>query len=99
MIQPHGSGPAEAPRWTQAAPMLRFARKQGVIMTDTDSAAPTRKVGILLGIGIFLLPIIFAWFTLRRGHSTLSRIVAFVWLGVTLLWSLLNLGLSANMAP
>ena len=51
----------------------------------TGTAAPTRKVGILLGIGIFLLPVIFAWFTLRKGHSTLSRVLSFIWLVITLI--------------
>ncbi len=41
---------------------------------------PTRKVSILLGIGIFFIPLIFAWFTLRKGHSTLARVLSFVWL-------------------
>jgi len=53
--------------------------------TETGTAAPTRKVGILLGIGIFVFPLIFAWFTLRKGHSTSSRVVAFVWLVLTLI--------------
>jgi putative nucleic acid binding protein len=44
-----------------------------------------RSVGILLGIGIFLIPLIFSWFTLRKGHSTLSKVVAFGWLALTFL--------------
>ena len=40
-----------------------------------------RKVGLALGIGIFLLPYIFAWFTLRKGHTNLSRTISFIWLG------------------
>lgn len=56
-------------------------------MTLEHPSAPKRKVGILLGIGIFLLPIVFAWFTLRRGHSTLSRVVSFVWLAlISMVW-------------
>lgn len=39
-----------------------------------------RKIGVWLGIGIFLLPVIFAWFTLRKGHSLISRIISFVWM-------------------
>lgn len=39
-----------------------------------------RSVGFLLGVGIFLFPIIFSWFTLRKGHSATARIVAFAWL-------------------
>lgn len=43
-----------------------------------------RKVGFLLGIGILFMPYLFAWFTLRRGHSTTSRILSFGWLGFML---------------
>lgn len=39
-----------------------------------------RPVSLWLGIGIFLLPIIFAWFTLRSGHTLKSRIISFLWL-------------------
>lgn len=44
-----------------------------------------RKVSILLGIGIFLFPLIFAWFTLRKGHSTLAKVISFGWLALSLL--------------
>lgn len=54
-------------------------------MTEVQQTTTGRKVGILLGIGIFLLPIAFAWLTLRKGHSTLSRVVSFVWMAVTLI--------------
>ncbi|AXV67730.1 DUF4236 domain-containing protein (plasmid) [Pseudoalteromonas lipolytica] len=43
---------------------------------DTD----VRKVSFLLGMGIFFLPYIFAWYTLRKGHSTISRVTSFAWL-------------------
>jgi hypothetical protein len=43
-------------------------------------AAPKRSVGILLGIGILLFPVIFAWFTLRKGHTTVARGISFAWL-------------------
>ncbi|QOW46164.1 DUF4236 domain-containing protein [Acinetobacter piscicola] len=39
-----------------------------------------RKVSILLGIGIFMMPYIFAWFTLREGHSRSARFISFGWL-------------------
>lgn len=48
-----------------------------------------RKVGPLLGIGILFLPIVFSWFTLRWGHTTLSRAVAFGWLTF---WLLMPMG-------
>lgn len=43
-----------------------------------------RKIGAWLAIGILLLPIIFAWFTLRQGHSTVSRVVSMGWLFITI---------------
>lgn len=43
-----------------------------------------RKVSTLLGLGILLFPAIFAWFTLRKGHSGLSKVIAFGWLIVCL---------------
>jgi hypothetical protein len=55
---------------------------------STPSFRPDeRDVGIGLGLGIFFLPLIFAWFTLRAGHSSTSRVVAFVWLGLSLVAS------------
>lgn len=52
--------------------------------SDAITSPPDRKVGWLLGIGIFLLPIVFAWFTLRKGHSTLARVLSLGWLGLML---------------
>lgn len=43
-----------------------------------------RPVSTLLCIGIFLVPGIFSWFTLRAGYSALARIVTFSWLAVSL---------------
>lgn len=40
----------------------------------------TKKVSAPLAIGIFLIPLIFAWFTLRKGYTTTSRVISFVWL-------------------
>ena len=44
-----------------------------------------RKVSVLLGIGIFLIPFLFSWFTLRKGYSKLSRIIAFAWMGIAVI--------------
>ncbi len=41
-----------------------------------------KPVGVLLGFGIFLMPLIFVWFTLQKGRSALAKTVAFVWLAV-----------------
>ena len=39
-----------------------------------------RKLSPLLGLGIFLVPYIFVWFTLREGYSASTRIIVFLWL-------------------
>jgi hypothetical protein len=44
-----------------------------------------RSVGILLGLGIFVVPFIFVWFLLRTGHSTLSRVLGFGWFAFCLI--------------
>ena len=55
---------------------------------SAPSVAPAKRpVGILLGIGIIFIPYIFSWFTLRNGHSVLSRIVSFSWLVFALAFS------------
>lgn len=39
-----------------------------------------RPVSILLRVGIVIFPGVFSWFTLRKGYSSLARIVSFSWL-------------------
>ncbi|MBI7130994.1 OB-fold protein [Pseudomonas aeruginosa] len=43
-----------------------------------------RSVGFWLGVGVFLFPVVFAWFLLRQGHSTTSRVIGFSWLALAL---------------
>lgn len=38
------------------------------------------RMTFLLCVGIFFMPYIFAWFTLRDGYTVTSRVVSFVWL-------------------
>lgn len=45
-----------------------------------STSGTSREVSVMLGIGIFFLPHVFAWFTLRRGHSVSSRFISFGWL-------------------
>ncbi len=52
--------------------------------TPTNSS-PTKRVGILLGIGILFMPYIFSWFTLQKGYSNLTKIVSLSWMGLVLL--------------
>lgn len=51
---------------------------------------PKRSVGILLGIGILLVPLLFAWFTLRKGYSTRAKVISFGWVLLTLVIINLN---------
>lgn len=39
-----------------------------------------RQVGALLGIGIFLAPILFIWPALRNGYPTYAKVIAVIWL-------------------
>ncbi len=39
-----------------------------------------RGIGGFLWLGILVMPLLFAWFTLRPGVSTLTRLFAFGWL-------------------
>ena len=48
-------------------------------MDETENL-PDRKVTIPLGIGIFLMPYIFSWFTLRKGYSKTAKAVSLAWL-------------------
>jgi|GEM_PF-748373 len=67
--------------------------------TPTNSS-PTKKVGILLGIGIVSIPYIFSWFTLQKGYSSFTKIVSFGWLGVWLgVFLLMFLASSRNTEP
>ena len=44
------------------------------------TSSEVRAVTPLLGVGIFMIPIICAWFTLRKGHTARSKIISFGWL-------------------
>lgn len=52
---------------------------QGDSMRNTSDRVDKRTVGIGLGIGIVLLPIL-ALLTLRNGHSVLARVFSLGWL-------------------
>jgi len=49
-------------------------------------ANPTRKVNFLMGISIFFMPYIFAWFTLKEGYSTSARKLSFGWLAFVVVY-------------
>lgn len=49
-----------------------------------------RKVSVPLFIGIMLMPYIFVWFLLRKGHSKQSKIIGFGWTGLLFLVVMAN---------
>lgn len=51
-----------------------------------------RSVGPGLAIGIFFLPGIFSWFTLRAGYSRAARLLSFGYLSLSIGLNLLLLG-------
>lgn len=62
------------------APVSRRADASAVRVVEQP-----RSVGFWLGVGIFLFPLMFSWFLLRKGYSTTSRVIGFIWLGLSLL--------------
>jgi hypothetical protein len=51
-------------------------------MGEFDRHDQPRRVSIMLGLGILLMPYVFAWLTLRRGYSTSTKILSFAWLAI-----------------
>lgn len=49
-----------------------------------------------LAIGIVFLPWVFSWFTLRSGHSVLSRVVSLSWCGFIVLGAIGSMGQSSS---
>lgn len=39
-----------------------------------------RYIGFWFGVGIFFFPFFFSWFTLRKGYSTLAKVISLGWL-------------------
>lgn len=61
-----------------------------------ENEGGARKIGTWFGIGIFIFPIVFSWFTLRSGHSRISRYIAFGWLITTIFIPIIANNLPAN---
>lgn len=59
--------------------------EQLIPASQTSQQPVSRSVGFGLGVGIFLVPLVFAWFLLRKGHSAASRVIGFVWLALFML--------------
>lgn len=66
---------------SDAAPACPGCGRPNTIAIHSD-----RPVGMLLGIGIFLIPLVFSWFTLRKGHTTKAKIISFAWLVISIIF-------------
>ncbi|MBP1469228.1 DUF4236 domain-containing protein [Acinetobacter nosocomialis] len=69
----------------KARPQLNSYQQQPFIDTSTSQMPSNRSVSFLLGFGIFWMPYIFAWFTLRSGYSSTARWISFIWMVFVLL--------------
>lgn len=49
---------------------------------SADAQGAKRSVPLWLGLAIFLLPPVFVWFLLRKGHTTTQRVLGFSWMGL-----------------
>lgn len=56
--------------------------KETAAVQMPPAQAVSRSVGFWLGVWIFLFPVIFVWFLLRKGRSTTSRVIGFAWPGL-----------------
>jgi hypothetical protein len=83
--------PAPAPKATPAAAGRR-RRQQAQQPEFQPPLNPdgSRTVETWLRIMVFLLPMVFVWFLLRRGHSFQQRLFGFGWLGLLILASSLS---------
>ncbi|WP_019693682.1 OB-fold protein [Pseudomonas fluorescens] len=73
---------------SDAAPSCPNCGRPGAIAASARGAQiphaqPVRPVGLLLALGILLLPMVFAWFTLSRGRTTKARVMAFGYLALS----------------
>lgn len=59
-------------------------------MVGNSGVNADRKLSVGLIIGIVLLPIIFAWFTLKDGYSKQAKIASFGWLAVFLIFGMVG---------
>ena len=73
-------------------------------MNEMKAPSSPRKVGIILGILIALMPQFFAWLLLRKGHTKKARLIGFGWMALWMIISLVlhkpaNRDSSASVAP
>jgi len=88
---------AQIPTGPEVIPEPRRANIRSLAQETGDEGS--RKVGLLLGMGIALLPGLFVWFLLRKGYSTKARVVGFGWAALLLVLSTTLSGGAPTPAP
>lgn len=94
-------------KWQFGTDLFRMPRHLIVMeseMNEMKVPSSPRKVGIILGILIALMPQFFVWFLLRRGHTRKARLIGFGWMAFWMIISLVfhkpaNRETSASVAP
>ncbi|MFA6058607.1 MAG: hypothetical protein WC756_10450 [Taibaiella sp.] len=74
---------AQVTKVTEKCPYCKSVLPQNALKCAQCGEYVKRNMSFSLSIGILLLPMIFSWFTLRKGYSTFARIITFSWLIVT----------------
>ncbi|WP_445946349.1 hypothetical protein [Shewanella sp.] len=72
------------------AKIEEYNRKQQIKLDELKAnkainpvqSSPNKFMKALFWVGVFFVPYVFAWFTLRKGSSTKSKFIAFGWLFV-----------------
>jgi len=75
-----------------ANPYLRSEEAQRNSEQGWQGRSVTQEVSLLLGLGIFVMPYVFAWFTLREGYSSWAKKVSFGWLTVFVIYMIFLFG-------
>ena len=57
-----------------------FNRSKRMSTETNNNTNEEQGLSTKLKVGIFFLPFIFAWFTLKKGVSTQAKVISFVWL-------------------
>ncbi|WP_122678677.1 OB-fold protein [Pseudomonas viridiflava] len=94
-------------KWQFGTDLFRMPRYLIVMeseMNEMKVPSSPRKVGIILGILIALMPQFFAWLLLRKGHTKKARLIGFGWMALWMIISLVlhkpaNRDSSASVAP
>ncbi|HEV7891805.1 MAG TPA: hypothetical protein VGP08_14275 [Pyrinomonadaceae bacterium] len=95
--------------WLKKLEAFYGPKLRAMTAASTETHAPAfeqyetkavRSMSLRLGVGVFFMPYVFAWFTLRQGYSRLARGLSFGWLALVVITNLSNLaGAPAADAP